>query len=134
MFRRNLRRILFDAAGYGLLVLAVLTGWLPGPGGLPLALAGLALLSVHNAWARRLRDYLLKNGGKLVKILFPANPFVQFLYDALVILLLVLVSVLVWRHEALWQISLAIFCFFVAVFIAAMNRDRLQSLRNRKHK
>ena len=33
---------------------AALTGWLPGPGGIPLFLAGLAVWSTEFAWAHRL--------------------------------------------------------------------------------
>jgi hypothetical protein len=130
--RRNAKRIGVDAAGYLLIVLAVLTGWLPGPGGIPLALAGLALLSINNEWARRLRIYLLDNGGKLVQFLFPVNPLVQWAYDALVIVLLIVVTALAFAHNALWQVSLAILLFFVAVFLAVMNRDRISRLKRKK--
>jgi hypothetical protein len=128
---KKLKRILTDIAGYGLILLGIATGWLPGPGGIPLIVAGLGLLSIHNKWAQELRDYVLENGGKLVKILFPSNRFVQFMYDLLVALLLVLVAVLAWRHAAIWQISLAIALFFISLFIVLMNRDRLQRFKNR---
>jgi len=129
--RRNLKRIATDAAGYLLLVLAVASSPLPGPGGIPLALAGLGLLSINNVWAQRLRDYLLKNGGKVVQFLFPNNRLIQWLYDILALVLLVLVAVLAWRHEALWQISLAVILFCASVFLALMNRDRLRKLQHK---
>lgn len=129
--KRHAKRVATDAAGYLLIVAAILTGWLPGPGGIPLALAGLGLLSINNKWAKDLRDYLLKHGGKVVQYLFPQNKLVQWLYDILVILLLVFVGVLEWRHEALWQISLGIGLFFLALFLALMNRDRLNRLRGK---
>lgn len=125
----KLKRILTDLAGYGLILLGIATGWLPGPGGIPLILAGLGLLSINNKWAHDLREYALKNGGKAVEVLFPANRLVQFLYDLLVILLLVLVGVFAWRHAALWQISLAIGLFCVALAIAGLNRDRAARLK-----
>ncbi|HET8709582.1 MAG TPA: hypothetical protein VFL85_04885 [Candidatus Saccharimonadales bacterium] len=132
--RRNTKRILTDAAGYGLLILAALTGWLPGPGGIPLALAGLGLLSINNAWARKIRDYLLDHGGKIVRIIFPPNPVMQWLYDIVVVLLFALVVVLEWRHAAVWQMSLGIALFFIAVAIALLNRDRYNRLKNRRKK
>ncbi len=49
------KRIGIDAAGYVLILLGIAFSPLPGPGGLPLVLAGLGLLSIHNEWARRLR-------------------------------------------------------------------------------
>lgn len=126
------KRIVIDAAGYLLIIAAALTGWLPGPGGIPLFIAGLGLLSINNEWARRLRDYLLQNGGKIVKLIFPANPVVQWLYDAVVVLLWVVVALLAWRHAAIWQISLAIALFFAALAIALLNRDRLNRLRRKR--
>lgn len=132
MLKRNTKRIVIDAAGYLLIVAAILTGWLPGPGGIPLALAGLGLLSINNKWAKDLRDYLMKHGGKLARVLFPPNPLIQWLYDILVIVLLVLAGWLGERHAAVWQISLAVALFFIAVFLALMNRDRLKALQKRR--
>jgi uncharacterized membrane protein len=133
-FKRNSKRILTDAAGYALIVLGLALVWAPGPLTLPPLLAGLGLLSINNRWAARLRQQLLDHGGKLVKLFFPANPVIQLLYDIVVVLLLVLVGVLVWHHAAVWQISLAVALFFIAVFVALMNRDRLNRLRGRKDK
>jgi hypothetical protein len=132
LLRRNLKRILTDAAGYALILLGIALGWLPGPGGIPLIIAGLGLLSINNEWARRLRRYLLDHGGKFIKLLFPPNPFMQWLYDAVTVLLLVLVAGLTWMHSHLWQISLATAMFFLALFVAAMNRDRYARFK-RKH-
>lgn len=130
--KRHAKRVAIDAAGYLLLVAAVATGWLPGPGGIPLALAGLGLLSINNAWAKRLRAYLLSNGGKVVQFLFPDQPVVQWLYDLLALVLLALTGALTWRHAAIWQLSLAVVAFFLALFIALMNRDRLARLKHKR--
>lgn len=51
----NTRRLLVFVGGVSLLVLSVAVGWLPGPGGIPLALAGLWLLSTEFDWAKRWR-------------------------------------------------------------------------------
>lgn len=131
--RRNLKRVATDAAGYLLIILGIAFGWLPGPGGIPLVVAGLGLLSINNVWAERLRDYLLKHGGEFVKFMFPNNKYIQWLYDGLVAALLIVVAVLAWYQSALWQISLAIALFFFAIFIGAMNRDRFQRIKH-KHK
>ncbi|TXR57644.1 TIGR02611 family protein [Quadrisphaera setariae] len=40
--------------GVFLILLGAATGWLPGPGGIPLVLAGLAVLASEFAWAHRL--------------------------------------------------------------------------------
>ncbi len=51
-------RIGVAVIGVTLIVAAPLTGWLPGPGGIPLFLAGLAVLSTEFLWAKRFRDWL----------------------------------------------------------------------------
>jgi hypothetical protein len=129
--RRHLKRFLTDLAGYLLILLGVAFGWVPGPGGIPLVIAGLGLLSINNEWAARLRTYLLKHGGSLVKRLFPAHPYVQWLYDIICLGLLALVTVLIWQHSPFWKVSLAVALFFLAVFIAAMNRDRYARIKHK---
>lgn len=133
--KRNAKRIATDAAGYLLIIAAALTGWLPGPGGIPLALAGLALLSINNEWARKLREYILQHGGKIVQYIFPKNPLFEWLYDILVVIIFGVVTYLAFKHAAIWQISLATALFFIALAIALLNRDRYNRLKARtKHK
>lgn len=127
--RQKTKRALTDLAGYLLLIAAILTGWLPGPGGIPFAMAGLGLLSIHNAWAMRLREYVLTHGGTFVRIIFPKNPLFEGAYDAIVVLLLVLAGILAYRRAAAWQLGLAVSAFFFATFIALMNRDRLNRIK-----
>lgn len=129
---KHLKRIATDAAGYFLILCGIAFGWLPGPGGIPLVIAGLGLLSINNKWARDLRRYALEHGGELIKILFPSHWFVQGLYDIVVVIMWLIVGILAWKHAAIWENSLAIALFFIALFIALMNRDRLQRLKNRR--
>lgn len=129
--KRHTKRIATDAAGYGLLLAAALTGWLPGPGGIPLTIAGLGLLSINNKWARDLREYVLAHGGRLVEIIFPKNRWVQWGYDLLVALLFILSAILAYRHAAVWQTGMSISAFFLATFIALTNRERLLTIKKR---
>jgi hypothetical protein len=132
--KRNAKRIAVDAAGYFLILAGIATGWIPGPGGIPLIVAGLGLLSINNAWAKRLRVFVIENGGKALDILFPKNSWVEWAYDLLVLLLFALTVVLEVRHASIWQISLGVSAFFIALLIALTNRDRLKRLRGkRKH-
>lgn len=126
------RRIVVDTAGYSLLLAAALTGWLPGPGGIPLALLGLSLLSIHNKWAQDLREYVLKHGGKVTQILFPKHPIAQWGYDLAALGLFCLSAWLAMRHAAAWQVAVASSAFFGATFISLLNRDRLERFRNRR--
>jgi uncharacterized protein (TIGR02611 family) len=50
-------RLVVAVVGGLLIVLGFLTGWLPGPGGIPLVLLGLAILASEFSWAHRLMEY-----------------------------------------------------------------------------
>jgi uncharacterized membrane protein YbaN (DUF454 family) len=124
----KLKRIGTDFAGYLLIALGIAFGWLPGPGGVPLILAGLGLLSIHNKWARQWREWLIGHAGQFTKYIFPKHRVIQDGYDLLALILLVVVVALAWLHVAVWQLSLAIALFFMAILIVGFNRDRAASL------
>ena len=130
--KRHSKRIVLDAAGYLLLLAAALLGWLPGPGGIPLALAGLGLLSINNEWARKLRQYILDHGGKFIQVLFPNHWFVQWLYDTLVVIIFGLVIWLGNRHASSVELSVAVALFFIALAIALLNRDRYNRFKKQR--
>ena len=122
--KKHTKRIATDFAGYLLLLLGAALGWLPGPGGIPLVLAGLGLLSINNEWAARLRHYIVKNSEQLIKIAFPDHKIIQLVYDVVAtVLLLVGIAYLI-RHVALWQISLGVTLLFIALALGLINRER----------
>lgn len=129
--RRNAKRIAIDGAGYLLILAGIATGWLPGPGGIPLVVGGLGLLSINNTWAKRLRIFVIENGGKAINILFPKWAWAEWAYDIIAFLLLALTLLLEIRHANLWQMGLGITAFFIALFIALTNRDRLNRFRKK---
>lgn len=131
--RRSGKRIAYDFLGYVLVIISPLIGLLPGPGGIAIFLAGLGLLSVHNHWADQIKRYALKNGGKVIVLLFPKNSKIEWTYDLLVVLLLGIASYLIWSRAHTWYIAWGISAFFMAVFIASMNRDRLGKRKKQKH-
>jgi hypothetical protein len=55
----SLRKPLVLVIGSLFILAAAATGWLPGPGGIPLFLIGVAILATEFAWAERLRDRIL---------------------------------------------------------------------------
>jgi hypothetical protein len=69
--QKHLKRILIDLAGYSLIIISPFLGWIPGPGGIPVFLAGLALLSINNHWAKRLLEYSKKHADSSLDIIFP---------------------------------------------------------------
>ena len=131
--KRNGKRIAYDGLGYLLILISPLVGWIPGPGGIAVFLAGLGLLAVHNTWADGIKRYTLKNGGKVMHLIFPKNSTVEWTYDLLAVALLGTASYLIWSHANVWHISWGISAFFMAVFIASMNSDRIGTRKKQKN-
>ncbi len=128
---KKFKRIAIDAAGYSLIILGILLGWLPGPGGIPLVLAGLGLLSVHNHWARRILEYFKDNGLKIVHYIFPNNPWAQAAHDFLTVGLLSVASYLVIFQRSTITIGLAVALSALAVVDFLYNRNRLHKLKHK---
>ena len=59
--------IILDILGVLCLVGALLFGWLPGPGGIPLSIAGLALLALNHTWAQEWLEKLKSKANRLLK-------------------------------------------------------------------
>lgn len=55
-----IRKPVILIVGLFFILAAALTGWLPGPGGIPLFLVGIAVLSTEFVWAKRVKDIVLK--------------------------------------------------------------------------
>jgi uncharacterized protein (TIGR02611 family) len=55
----KVRQTIVLIIGMSLVILAPFTGVLPGPGGIPIFLLGVAILATEFHWAARLRDYFL---------------------------------------------------------------------------
>lgn len=131
--RRYLKVLVLDTLA-GLCFLGVLLfGWLPGPGGIPLLLAGLALLAVNHDWAERWLETVRLKGKSLKKILFPDIAWVRHTYDTLSVLLF---SFAVWlflttHNRWVAGVGMAIACLSLFVFL--VNRERLDKLGHFLH-
>jgi hypothetical protein len=55
----SIRKPLVLVVGGLFILAAAATGWLPGPGGIPLFLIGIAILATEFEWAERWRDRIL---------------------------------------------------------------------------
>jgi uncharacterized protein (TIGR02611 family) len=56
----RIRKPLVLFVGLFFVIAAGLTGWLPGPGGIPLFLVGVAILATEYSWAERLKKFTLR--------------------------------------------------------------------------
>lgn len=55
----RIRKPIVLTVGMLFILLSGALGWLPGPGGIPLFLIGIAILSTEYHWAERLKRYIL---------------------------------------------------------------------------
>ena len=55
----TVRKPIVLAVGSLFILAAAATGWLPGPGGIPLFLVGIAILATEFVWAEKVRDRIL---------------------------------------------------------------------------
>ena len=129
-FKKVLKRFGVDAAGYGLILLGILLGWLPGPGGIPLVLAGLGLLSIHNHWARRILTYIKENGLKFIDYIFPENPWIKALHDVLAVLLITSAIILLQSHITYTTIGIGIALIALALVDFFYNRKRWKRVKH----
>lgn len=127
MTMRLLKVLLTDLAGIGLIILSVLTGWIPGPGGIPLFLAGLGLLAINHEWARRWLRWLKRTGLKLAEKFFREHPVLMIIYDIIAILLVGAGILVLARIEGIVKVSATVLIFLgLSLFLG--NRKRLSRI------
>ena len=73
--------VAYDIAGITCLLLVPFLGPLPGPGGIPLLLAGFGLLAVNHDWADDAIIYVKKHSDNLIKVVFPDRTFIKWAWD-----------------------------------------------------
>jgi hypothetical protein len=129
--RERLKKIGIDIVGLLLIILAGLTGWLPGPGGIPLLVLGLSLLATNHEWAARLMERVKHGGGKFSKRLFSNYEPTRWLIDILSVGFIALAVVLLMSFTRNIAKSAAISLFCASIFLALGNRHRLETLKKR---
>lgn len=117
-----------DTLGVLLLLLVPFLGPLPGPGGIPLLLAGFSLLAINHDWADGAVAYVKKHSVSLRDIIFPDVQWIKWSWDVFSIVLLVSGAYfnLVSDHWLLKAMSLGVLASSVTVFI--LNRNRINAL------
>lgn len=126
--KRNGKKVAIDIAGFTLLGLAPFLGPLPGPGGIPLILAGLGLLSINHAWAKNARQYLIKSGNSFAEFLFPEKPVIQMAYDIFAIMLFGTVYLMLNASQAYLTYTISGMVAVAAITMLLINRKRAKRL------
>lgn len=116
--------------GVLMLLLVPFIGPLPGPGGIPLLLGGLKLLSINNPWAHSLIKFIEREGTNLGDLIFLENNKVQWAFDIFVVLAFMLEIYIYLKLDfgSIWflQIETIIhsIIFSILLYIALRNRHR----------
>lgn len=123
-----LKRWLTDILGVLLILIAPLLGWLPGPGGIPLFLAGLSLLSINHDWAKRLMNYVDKHGFKRIKRLLKQNRLIQRLIDLVGSTLLFFGVWIVWQETDTSRLFGGLYVL-VGILLLLLSAERYKKIR-----
>jgi len=120
-----IKKIVYDTLGVLMLIGALLFGWLPGPGGVPLLLGGLGMLSVHHDWAKKLLLKAKEHGTNFYELLFPDNKLVYLLYDVVGLGIFGTALYIILLETKKITQTAAIAAAFVAFGLLLTNRKRL---------
>jgi hypothetical protein len=126
--------VFLDTLGSMLMIAAILTGWLPGPGGIPLFILGLSLLAINHAWAKRhilkIREYV----KQIDKFLFERGPKVQASYDIVGSVTIAVVLIAIYRNPIRSVLMTGIVIIFMCLTLLVGNRGRYKRLTRKSTK
>ena len=118
------------ALGLVLVMAAPLVGWIPGPGGIAVFLAGIAVLATEFDWAEALKEFFLNTVPKEIKNRWRPTPKWEVAFDMTSVILLIGAATAAFYNWWAPVLSLGIggICLFL------FNRERLTRLKKRLRK
>jgi hypothetical protein len=123
--------IVLDILGIIFMIAAILTGWLPGPGGIPLFIVGLSLFAINHEWAERYIDVLKKYADRLGDLIFIETPGWQLFYDIISPVAVIAGIYTLVNQSAIWMVSLGIFLVGIGVTFFLGNRHRYREAKKK---
>ncbi len=127
------KRIAIDIAGFTMIIASPFLGWLPGPGGVPLFLAGLGVLSLNYEWPERILKSFDRTRKELTAKYLVNNPRVSLSVDLVSGLLITTGVYLIITSASTPPRLIGVGLFTAGIVLLFSNRNRLQSWLN-KHK
>jgi len=117
-----------DTLGVLLLLLVPFLGPLPGPGGIPLIIAGFGLLAVNHDWADNAIIYVRRHSESLRAVVFPNITWAKWSWDLFALVLLSFGTYLNFtaEHWLMKAISIGIMASSTTIFM--LNRGRIDWL------
>lgn len=122
------QKIAVDILGVLLIIAAVVFGWLPGVGGIPLFLAGLGLLATNHEWARNLLKEVKVRGTSIMKTVFRDHPVLVVVYDILAIVFLILAGLTLFSADGNLGRGFASVIGFFGFGLLIGNRNRIEHI------
>lgn len=130
-YRTRLKRILVDILGCVFIIASPLTGWLPGPGGIPLLIIGLSLLATNHEWAEKLLAAAKEQGVNLGQKVFSDDPRVRWAIDILSVLLITAAVYIIQAFTSNIRYSAVISLSVLGITLLLGNRQRLKKLKRK---
>lgn len=124
--------VVLDTLAVVVMLLAIATGWLPGPGGIPLFIIGLSLLSVNHEWAERYIDQLKEYADRVSDLIF--IPRLRVFFDIIAPFLAIAGALFIVYQSAIWMISFGAFCLGISLVSFFGNRNRWDRFKKRLRK
>lgn len=133
-YKRFSKIVLFDTLAILCFIGVLLFGLVPGPGGLPLFIAGLALLAANHKWAERWLETAKHKGTTIKNIIFPNKVWVRNAYDIVSVLAFAGATYLYLAtvNRLVRGASIGIACF--SLFLFLVNRERFDRMTAFIHK
>jgi hypothetical protein len=128
---QSFKRIGTDVLGILLIIASILFGWIPGPGGIPLFLAGLGLLSLNHQWAKQLLERARQGGLNISDKLLRENLWWQRSIDVIAFGSTVTAIWLFLSVETLTLRAMAISLIGIGIGLLLANRKRAKRFINK---
>lgn len=119
--------VLIDSVALLCMIAALLIGWLPGPGGIPLFLVGLGLFAINHEWAERYINLLLKYSNRISDLIF--TPKLRVFFDLLSPTIIIWGAYILIYSNKIWTIATGIVFIGLGIAIFFKNRNRWKNLR-----
>ena len=117
--------IVYDIAGITCLILVPFLGPLPGPGGIPLLLAGIGLLAVNHDWADDAILLVKNHGDNFINIFFPNVTWIKWTWDIGLVLLFIVGLWVDTRGESFLFSIIGLLINALSTTLFMLNRGRL---------
>lgn len=131
------KRIAIDIAGFSMIIAAPLIGWLPGPGGIPLFLAGLGVLSLNYEWPERVIKHFDEQRVDFTERYLVKNKKVSRAIDIASVVLILIALTLILTQQSIVIRGMSVGLITLSIITLLSNQKRIDKLiakhkRNKK--